>query len=1047
MIEYNQWRGEGFTPPPVGGKVDNRQMSVHLVHFGTMPERSLLHLSVYPPGGLSCFTAYRSAERSIIAPVRLGLAALLLALLTVPAVALDPAKAVTQYSRRVWQIADGLPQNSVNAIVQDRQGYLWLSTQEGLARFDGVSFTVYDKLNTPAITNNNVRALLVDRTGALWVGTNGGGLVRMQDGRFQALTTRDGLAYDIVTALAEGADGAIWIATYGGGLSCLREGRFINYTTTDGLAHNSILSLHADADGTIWIGTNGAGVCRFRGGDFVRFDERQGLPNPVVYSLARGRDGTLWAGTYGGGLARWDGQRFRTVTTRNGLSSDRVLSVFEDRNGNLWIGTFGGGVCRRAEGRWSTFSRSEGLPYEVSRSFCEDREGNLWIGTDGGGLVRLADGSFTTTSVQEGLSNAYAIGILETRSGDIWIGTNGGGLNLLRNGRIIPLDTRHGFPHDLIRTMWEATDGALWVGTDGGGLVRLQDGRMTRYTTREGLSADRVISVRGDRRGVIWAGTNGAGLNRIENGRITTFSRRAGRLADLVNLIHEDRSGRLWIGTYGGLWQFRDGQFVSFPGQAEIGSAIVTHIHEDDRGVFWLGTIGSGLIRLDGDRVTRITRQDGLYDDVAYEILEDGLGYLWMSGNRGVYKVPKAEVEDFAAGRTNKVHSTAYGSADGMKCAECNGGFQPSGIRTRDGRLWFPTSDGVAVVDPRRIRVNREPPPVLVERILVNGKTVEPRSPLLLPPGRNDLEIHYTALSLVAPEKVRFRYTLEGFDQGWLNPGTRRIAYYTNVPPGEFTFRVIACNNDGIWNRTGTWLTVVQKPHLWQSPWFPLLVGGLLVLIVAGAGRVRESRLKSRQRELELLVDERTIQLRVANERLEKLSTEDALTGLANRRRFDEHLDALWRQYARARTSLAVVVVDLDGFKQYNDFYGHPQGDVCLVQVAGVLAGAAQRAGDLVARYGGEEFVLVLAGANVIGASRLAETLRARVEELAVPHQRAPHGRRVVTISLGVAAAMPDPDASWRNLVARADTALYLAKQNGRNRVEIAEERPERSGE
>ena len=978
---------------------------------------------------------------------RLGGAVLLALVLAAAPAALDPDKLITQYSRRVWNIESGLPQNSVNVIVQDRQGYLWLATQEGMARFDGAGFSVYDKRTTRALTTNNIRALLVDRSGTLWAGTNSGGLLRFKDGQFRVFTTRDGLAFDIVTALAEGPDGRIWIATYGGGLSCLSGDRFQNFTTRDGLAHNSLLSLLADADGTLWIGTNGAGVCRLRNGEFERLDERHGLPNPVVYCLARSRDGTLWAGTYGGGLARFADGRFSVITTRDGLSSDRILAVFEDRAGNLWVGTFGGGVCRRARGRWSVFSRPEGLPYEVARAFCEDREGNLWIGTDGGGLVRLADGSFTTTSVAEGLSSAYIIGILESRTGDIWIGTNGGGLNRVRGGRIEHFDARHGFPHDLIRSMWEAPDGDLWVGTDGGGLVRLRDGRVAaHFTTRDGLSADRVISVCGDRKGVIWAGTNGAGLNRLEDGRITTFSRRAGRLADMVNLIYEDRAGRLWVGTYGGLWQFRDGEFVGFPGQEEVGAAIVTDILEEANGTVWLGTIGAGLLRLEAGRVARITRADGLYDDIAYEVVEDGRGNLWMSCNRGVYRARLAELEEFAAGRIPRVSCVAYGSADGMKTAECNGGFQPSGARTRDGRIWFPTSDGVAVVDPGKIQVNRTPPPVFVERVMVNGRPAPAGERLVLPPGRHDLEFHYTGLSLVAPEKVLFRYRLEGYDIAWRDAGNRRIAYYTNLPPGEFNFHVIACNNDGVWNERGDRVAMIQHPRLWQTPWFPFLVGGLVVLAGAGAAWGRERRLKARQRELELLVDERTAQLRSANERLARLSTEDPLTGLSNRRRFDDHLDALWRQYARAQSPLALVMVDLDGFKDFNDHYGHPAGDACLVQVAGVLAAGAKRAGDLVARYGGEEFVLVLAGSDAAGAAGLAEGLRTEVERLAIPHAHAPHGRAHVSISLGVAAARPEIGAPWRGLVARADAALYRAKARGRNRVEVEGETQDGAG-
>lgn len=975
---------------------------------------------------------------------RLILAAVLALPAWSAALALDPAKAPTQYSHENWQSSKGLPQNAVSAIVQDHQGYIWCATQEGLVRFDGVQFTVFDKWNTPAITRHNIRALCLDRTGALWIGTNGGGLVRMRDGEFTAFTTREGLVYDNVTSLCEGRDGSIWVGTYGGGLSRYRGGRFTNYTTASGLPHDSILALCTDEAGALWIGTNGGGLCRFMDERFTVFGHGQGLPNPVIYALCSSRGGALWVGTYGGGLCRFDGKSFRTFTTRDGLSNDRILGLHEDKDGNLWIGTFGGGVSRYYGGRWATFSTAQGLAYDVVRCFCEDREGNLWIGIDGGGLSRLHDGSFTTFSTQEGLSNDYAIGIYQTREGDVWITTNGGGINRFREGRLTSFSTRDGLPNDLVRSIFEDAQGALWVATDGGGLARVMKGRVTTFNTSNGLTSNRVIAVRGDRRGNIWVGTNGGGLNRIRGGKVTAVGQGLGT-SGLVNLIHEDREGRLWIGSYGGgLSLFQGEKLLGFEGRDAIGPAIVNYIHEDGDGTFWLGTIGSGILRLRGGKVARFTRRDGLFDDVAYEILDDGLGYFWMSGNKGVYRVARKDLEAFADGRIQAIPCTSYGEPDGMKSAECNGGFVPAGFRTADGHLWFPTMRGVATVDPARLSTNTLVPPVLVERLVLNRGPLALGHSVALPPGRNSLEIHYTGLSFVAPSRVKFRYRLEGFDENWVDAGTRRVAYYTNIPPGRYRFQVVACNNDGVWNTEGASLALVQRPRFYQTLWFLGALACLLGLAGPGLYLLRVRSLQDRQRELETLVRDRTqllsetnLRLEQANVDLARLSSQDGLTGVANRRSFDFHLESAWRTLARSREPLSLIMADLDSFKAYNDAYGHQEGDECLRRVAKTLASASRRAGDQVARYGGEEFAIVLSATDSAGAARVAEALRAAVEDLAIPHRCSP-ASGVVTVSLGVATAAPADSSSPAHLIAAADRALYRAKQEGRNRLVVA---------
>ena len=967
-------------------------------------------------------------------PAALAAAVLFSALAALaPCRALDPAKAPTQYIHSSWQSEDGLPQNSVGAIVQDRTGYLWLGTQEGLVRFDGATFTVYNKWNTPAIGNNNIRALCLDASGRLWIGTNGAGLVRKDDDGFTAFTTRDGLVYDNVTSLCGTSDGAVWAGTYGGGLSRLKDGRFTNFTTREGLPHDSILSLCDDGAGGLWIGTNGAGACLWTGG---RFEPLAGLPNPVVYALCRSRDGSVWLGTYGGGLSRLKDGTLTTYTERDGLSSNRILNVLEDSAANIWVGTFGGGLCRLASGRWAAFTTGQGLPYDVVRALLEDREGNLWIGMNGGGLSRLHDGRFTTWGVPEGLPNDFAIGILEDRDGSLWIGTNGGGLAHFREGRFETLSTRNGMPNDLIRALFQDKDGVLWVGTDGGGLVKVSGRTLTVLDTRDGLSSNRVIAVNGDREGNLWLGTNGGGLCRLRNGVVTRYTS-PGRVAGgLVNGIFEDSQGRLWVSTYGGLSRFEGGRFTGFPGQEAIGQAIVTHIHEDADGAIWLGTIGSGIFRLSEGRVQQWTRPRGLPDDTAYEILEDGAGRFWVGGNRGVFRVAKSDLLAQAEGRLAEVPFTQFGISDGMRSEECNGGFVPSGCRTRDGRLWFPTIRGIACVDPALSAVNAEPPPVIIEDVLVDGRPMDLRAPVSIPPGRHRVEVRYTGLSYIAPERVRFRYRLQGLDPGWVEAGNGRHATFTTLPPGRYTFSVTACNNDGVWNRSGASLSIVQRPRFTQTAPFYALCVLALAAVVAVAVRLRVRSLESRERELEALVLQRTAALEDANERLALLSRQDPLTGLANRRRFDEHFETQWRLLARSGEPMALIMADIDHFKKYNDTYGHPAGDECLRRIADLLGAAAKRAGDLASRYGGEEFALVLSGTGASDAEAIAESLRAEVMALAIRHEGSPQG--VVTLSLGVASVVPSDPTGWMGLLIASDHALYQAKEGGRNQVRLA---------
>jgi diguanylate cyclase (GGDEF)-like protein len=425
-----------------------------------------------------------------------------------------------------------------------------------------------------------------------------------------------------------------------------------------------------------------------------------------------------------------------------------------------------------------------------------------------------------------------------------------------------------------------------------------------------------------------------------------------------------------------------------------------------------------------------------------------------MSCNKGIFSVSKAELNDVAAGRGSVVHSTPYGTADGMASVECNGFLQPAGWRARDGRLYFPTIEGVVVVEPDKIKLNPLPPPLYIEQALLNNRQLPLVDDVELGPGRKNLEFHYTALSLLDPPKVAFRYTLEGFNDDWVEAGGRRVAYYTNIPPGSYRFRVIAANNDGVWNERGASYAFRVKPYFHQTLPFYLLCALGIGLSGFALYRFRVRQLRAHQKELEALVAERTRQLATsnleleasndrleqANAQLERLATEDGLTGVFNRRHFGEVLEQEWKRAQRESAELALLMIDVDHFKKLNDAYGHPTGDECLRRVARVIKEAIHRPADLVARYGGEEFVVLLPATSIEGAAGMGEKIRGAVEALGFPHRLSSY--ECVTISCGAAALHPQAGQSPAELLERADRALYAAKEAGRNRVATASQEP-----
>ncbi len=731
---------------------------------------------------------------------------------------LDPERAAAEFARRAWQTDSGLPQNTVHSITQTRDGYVWVATEEGLARFDGLSFRIFDRQNTPALRSNDVRALLVTgKAGDLWVCT-AAGVARLSGGEWRTFTTAEGLASDDVANAYEDRSGTIWFAT-SAGLSRYLDGKFTNFTKKEGLEGGGVLAVAQDAEGSLWVGTD-EGLSRFHEGAFTTETTGEG-PTRAVTAIALGGDGCLWLGTADGLSCLRDG-RPRTFTTADGLPNARITALRAGAGGSMWVGT-AGGLARWRGGRFETFKgEDDGLSDGIILSLFEDAEGSLWVGTESAGLTQLKDRKFTTYTTREGLPSDLVKSIYEDRQGGVWVGTYGGGLSLLKDGRVQNYTTEEGLASNIVLSLAEGADGALWVGTPDG-LSRLRDGKFTTYTSAEGLPNDFVRSIYADRAGALWVGTRG-GLARLKGEEFETYTTNEGLPDNFVGTIYEDAGGVLWVGTLGGLSRFEGGRFKTYTTREGLSDNVVISIHGDAGGQLWIGTNGGGLNLFKDGRFTSFTTRDGLPNDTIYRVLEDGRGRLWMSCNKGVFSLGKSELEEFAAGRRRALEPVLYGTADGMRTRECSGGGHPSAWRDHAGRLWFSTIKGVATIDPEHMPANTQPPPTVVEQVRVDGEAVAAARDLSLPPGKSRFDFYYAGLSFVAPEKVRYRYRLEGFDRDWVDGGDRRVAYYTNLGPGDYNFKVIACNNDGVWSSRPATFGFRLRPHFYRTYWFYALV-------------------------------------------------------------------------------------------------------------------------------------------------------------------------------------------------------------------------------
>lgn len=800
----------------------------------------------------------------------------------------------------------GLPDDDVRDILQTRDGSLWILTQQGLARFDGTGFIVFDRANNPDFTSDDPRALAEDTQGDVWVGGKNL-LLRMTGNLLHRVTLADGRKLEHGYQLCPDPKVGMWV----GGDSTLtyyHDGVTAIFGPESGLeTGGAVCSAQFDSTGKLWVGT-------FNG--FFEFDAAQkrfarvDLPGRgsmiTALALHAGQSGRVWAMFVAGqdsksfpGFLGWiERQQGDSWAPQMGSGKTNFVFgaglqfIFEDPSGNVWLPAVENQIHRIRSGSFETLALTFPRGPDLATCIREDNEGSLWMGTLRNGLWRWQPRRIKSHSVNDGLPHENAWAVCESPDGSVWVGTDGG-LARRTAGRWESWKTEQGLSRNNIRALAVDREGTVWIGT-GEGLNSLRDGKVTRHPIPGDWFEAKIRVILPTRDGALWV-AGAASLHRLSAGDRTKFTTAEGLANNDVRALLEDAAGRLWIGTFGGGLQcYEGGRFTTYSTTNGLASGFVWALHQDAEGSLWIGT-ESGLHRLRAGRITAFGKAQGLPDNLVNFILEDDLGQLWISHDRGIYRVPRAALDDVAEGRTNTVRCVSYTKADGLPSEETNGQKSyPPACKTRDGQLWFATTKGVVVIDPTQHHEEESPPPVVIERLRATGELVftrDPQDPLSpertlatnaasaqlivsrppvqdgkahgrearaggfsrandnlsyrLPPGSGRVvEFTFTANTFVDAERAQFRYRLLGLDEKWIDAGKRRQAFFTNLKPGDYLFQVIAANHHGVWNETGANCAFHIAPFFHETWWFYGLCGGLTLLLLAGlvVWRLRELR-------------------------------------------------------------------------------------------------------------------------------------------------------------------------------------------------------------
>ncbi len=752
-----------------------------------------------------------------------------------------------------WNNEAGLPDGEVISIIQTKDGYLWLGTLHGLVRFDGHHFAIFDENNTPGLGSGRIVRLFEDSHTNFWVGTDTAGVALIQNGKAKSFDIGSGGHEGRLTSVCEDTNGAVWLYTADAHLARYQNGKMdvLDFHIT---APAIARMIAAEKSGPLWVCEYRSGLFSFQPANFIppTLVIDQSIPAQRVDFILAGQNGGIWR-LMDGRIQKWTANQLeKDFGLYPWADTNVVTSACEDSDGNLIVGTLGAGIFWfEPDGKFRQISKAQGLSSDFVLSLCLDHGGNLWVGTDGDGLNRIKRKIFSTPA---GLRPLTAQSVSEDDHGGLWTAFNAHGVSYLLT------NSAQDFGVSRNQSAWTVLVDhrqQVWVGTLDEGLFQFQTNHFFPAPGAE-ILAQQIFALFETRGGQLWAGTQN-GLARWDGENSKLFTTRDGLSENVVRAIAEDADGNLWVGTENhGLNFFKDGKFISYQASENgLPGDNISCLYADKDGVLWVGTSGHGLARFQNGKWTRYSTENGLASDSISYLIEDAAGNLWLGSNMGLMRIQKKSLNDFANGTTNFFSCRTFTETDGLPTRECTGGSQPAAIRAHDGKLFFPTTKGLVSVNPAELKPNLQPPVVMIESVKVDGREQKTNSlsstwsqTVVVPPGREQLEIDYTALNFSAPDAVRFKYRLEDRDNAWTDARDARVANYSNLSPGHYQFRVVAFNEDGVPNETGGVLDITVQPQFWQTGWFRIV--GILCIVGIVVGVVRYISTQKLKREVQL---------------------------------------------------------------------------------------------------------------------------------------------------------------------------------------------------
>ena len=784
--------------------------------------------------------------------IRLWIGISFLLLLSTGAVSLaapGEADPTGKFALETWTTQDGIPQNTITALLQTRSGYIWAGSYNGIAQFDGARFKVFDSGNSKGLPNSRITSLFEDAGGNIWIGHDTGDLTRYFDGVFQSAGLGNEWPHTTVRGIGADARGDVWVLSLRGEAIRVRDRLLIKPLPEMAEDLSIMPQLAMNAQHRLFVARNGY-VAEITPDGYRKLGFQSADTRPYYSRVTPARDDGLWvAGT--DRVHKWKNEAWQEDLGAFPWGSGFVVTMLESSSGQLLVGTLDRGLfIHDATQGWSNLNRSNGLPQDWIRCLTEDREQNIWVGTSGG-LVVLRPRKVGIIGPPDDWQGRPVQAITRTRAGEVWAATEGAGIYRMQSNVWTHFDFNSGLSNAYVWSVLEDTAGRIWAGTWGGGLFRFEGNTFVRqFDLAE--HGEAVTALAESPHGTLWIGTD-RGLIRLQNDKLERLCSRGGVLAGDIRALAVGTDGELWIGAQGsGLARFKDGMVHNFTAADGLPREFILSLMQETDGTLWIGTLDSGICRYRHGRFDSISTAQGLPNNVIGHIEDDHLGNLWFSSQNGLFRASKKDLNDCLDKMISTLPVLVFGKAEGMITVACSSGFTPSGFRTPEGDLWFPTSRGIAVTDPKSVRANEVRPPVWIEEILVDGQPAElqplpasntssrngnrnnlPARRVEIQPGRRQLDIQFTGLCFTSPVRVRFKYRLEGGgDTDWIDGGTRRRVTYSFLPPGEYTFRVIACNSDGLWNETGDAVAISVQPFYWQTAWFKtgLVVLGFLIV-------------------------------------------------------------------------------------------------------------------------------------------------------------------------------------------------------------------------